>query len=86
MNAIGYNYFKSQRKTLPIDHRWQSMNDEERAKEAKRIHFISKIQDEDAKTEEERWAANGICPICHIHLPNSGECDCGYRRKYIGLK
>lgn len=81
MNTIGYNYFKSKHKFLPIDHRWLSMNKEEQQKEAKRTRYICKIQDDALTAEEARWAANGICPICHMHLPNSGECDCGYRRK-----
>ena len=53
--------------------------------EAKKIHkrmrFVEKIVNEADIAERERLKHNGICPHCHIYLPDSGECDiCGYTK------
>ena len=47
----------------------------------KRMRFVEKITREADIAEHERLKRNGICPHCHIYLPDSGECDiCGYTK------
>ena len=54
---------------------------EESSKAAKRMRFVEKITNEADIAERERLKHNGICPHCHIYLPDSGECDiCGYTK------
>ena len=54
---------------------------EESSKAAKRMKFVEKIVNDADLNERERLKRNGICPHCHIYLPDSGECDiCGYTK------
>ena len=54
---------------------------EDSAKAAKRMRFVEKIVNDADLNERERLKRNGICPHCHIYLPDSGECDiCGYTK------
>ena len=54
---------------------------DEAKKAAKRMRFVEKIVNDADLNERERLKRNGICPHCHIYLPDSGECDiCGYTK------
>lgn len=35
-------------------------------------------QDRAIKEEYERTHQHGVCPQCHMVIPSSGVCDCGY--------
>lgn len=73
---IGYNYDKSFRKNLPINHRKESMNEVER-RECNRKVFLSIKKEDNRLSEDDRMRLrNGVCPKCHSILPNSGICDC----------
>ena len=54
---------------------------EDSAKAAKRMRYVNRLVNEKERAEQERLERNGLCPHCHIYLPDSGECDiCGYTK------
>ena len=47
----------------------------------KRMRYVERLVNDKERAELERLERNGLCPHCHIYLPDSGECDiCGYTK------
>lgn len=49
---------------------------EAKLKQAKVMRFLDKIEKYKYNTEH----AKGYCPKCHMLIPLSGVCDCGYHK------
>lgn len=47
---------------------------------AKRANYARNMR---IREEEEKTARRGYCPKCHLLLPLSGVCDCGYNKKEV---
>ena len=46
-----------------------------------RMKRVERMINNRERAEQERLERNGLCPHCHIYLPDSGECDiCGYTK------
>lgn len=54
---------------------------DEAKKARKRMRYVERLVNDADLAERERLERNGLCPHCHIYLPDSGECDiCGYTK------
>lgn len=51
---------------------------EERQARARKASYA---MDARANEEEEKLLRRGVCPKCHMILPMSGVCDCGYDKR-----
>ena len=57
-------------------------NEEETEEQCLRRHKLSvalKMRDMEVEYEFQRRESN-MCPICHMLIPTSGICDCGYNK------
>ena len=71
-------------KMLYIHNKYVLQKDYLNAQEIKednlKIKRCMKAADYKANLEEQKLLARGICPKCHMILPYSGQCDCGYHK------
>ena len=74
-------YYKMNKGNCEGPYEMTSYDRVESAKAAKRMRYVERLINDQERAEQERLERNGICPHCHIYLPDSGECDiCGYTK------
>lgn len=82
-HKIGACYVKSLHRVLPLDYLKLSMNEEELRRYNKATLVSRSNAERGSSMQEVIQSYNGRCPYCGISLPNSLECECGYRGQYI---
>lgn len=69
----------SQHGRIPLDVDDDELGpDSEVALRKRRIRFILALKDAELNREAAEDRKRGYCPQCHLLLPITGRCDCGY--------
>lgn len=51
---------------------------ENRQSQKRKLMYALRKREEEAQMRHDREHRNGYCPHCHMLIPMSGVCDCGY--------
>lgn len=68
-------YIKRLDRFVPKTDLYSDAELEEQRKRARKAMFAADMR---AQEEYNRTHRHGICPQCHMVIPSSGQCDCGY--------
>lgn len=64
---------------INIDEPTNEEESQEQKYQRRRLAYAMKMRDQEVERELQRREAN-MCPICHMLIPTSGICDCGYNK------
>jgi RNase P subunit RPR2 len=53
---------------------------DERQLQRRKLAYAMRMRDKETQERYDHEHKNGYCPICHMLIPRSGVCDCGYRK------